>query len=169
MNEIWKTVPGFEGLYEASTMGNIRSLDRMTADGRSVKGRVLKPVKRPDGYMQITKYLGEGKHAIELVHRLVAKAFFGDIPEGYVVDHIDHNRQNNAIDNLRYLPKPINDSQGGKVQGKAIQQLDLDGNVVAEFPSIAEAHRTTKINHSSIVLTCQHKRKTAGGFKWQYA
>lgn len=167
--EIWKDIPGFEGLYQASTLGNIRSLDRIAPNGRFMKGIVVKPVSRPDGYMQITRYMGNGKHKIELVHRLVAIAFLGEIPQGYVVDHIDHNRANNAVGNLRYLPKPINDGQGGKAQGRAIRQIDRNGNTVAEYPSIAEAHRQTGIQASCIIFVCQGKRHTTGGFKWQYA
>lgn len=169
MDEIWKDIPNFEGLYQASTLGKIRSLDRTAPNGRFIKGITLKPVMRPDGYAQITRYMGNNKHKIELVHRLVATAFLGEIPEGYVVDHIDHNRSNNAISNLRYLPKPINDSQGGKAQGKAIKQIDANGNIKAEYPSVSEAHRQTGVHTSCIIHVCQGKRKTAGGYKWQYA
>lgn len=169
MTEIWKPVPQFEGVYSVSNLGRVKSVDRITADGRFVKGKHIKPVKRPDGYLQISRYKGNGKMRIELIHRLVAKAFLGEPPKGYVVDHIDRNRANNNIENLRYIPKPENDSQGGKAQGKAVRQYNLQGELITVYPSIAEANRQTNVQGSDIIRNCQGKRRTAGGFKWEYA
>lgn len=166
--EIWKPIPDYEEYYRVSNLGNVKSLNRITTDGRSVKGKLLTPVKRPDGYMQISRYT-EGKQKTELVHRLVAKAFLlGEAPKGYVVDHIDHNRANNSIDNLRYLPKAENDSQGGKVQGKTVAQYNLNGERIKVFSSVAEAYRATNIHDGDITRVCNGKRKSAGGYRWQY-
>jgi hypothetical protein len=166
--ETWVRIPNYEDHYFVSNYGNVKSIDRLTADGRHVKGKVLKPVVRPDGYLQISRYMSDGKQKIELVHRLVASAFLGEIPDGYVVDHIDRNRANNNINNLRYILKKENDGQGGKTQGKKVIQLDKCGDIVGKYLSVSDAHRKTGINHGDICRSCNGKRKTAGGFCWRY-
>lgn len=106
--EIWKPIPGFEGKYEASSEGRIKSLDReITRPNRwgaetTVKwrGRILVAIENKDGYLQ-TK-LGECKKPWG-VHQLVAMAFHGYPPRGMTVDHIDTNKRNNRPENLEYV------------------------------------------------------------------
>ena len=168
MDEIWKTVPECER-YEVSNLGNVRSVDRTTADGRKVKGRNIKPIPREDGYLQISRYIGDGRQKIELVHRLVAAAFLGLPPEGCVVDHIDRNRTNNAVENLRYLPKAENDSQSRDKLGKAVKQYNIEGELVKMYLSVKDASRQTNIDNGDISRACNGKRKNAGGYFWRYA
>lgn len=89
--EIWKPIPGLEGRYSASNLGRIRF------EPRIVKGS-------PDscGYLRIRPYPRPDRR-VETIHRLVAKTFIGECPEGYEVNHIDGNPQNNAIENLEYV------------------------------------------------------------------
>ena len=88
-NEIWKPVKGYEGFYEASNLGRIRS---------SKSKRILSQHMINSGYLSAR--LRNGKRT---VHALVALAFLGDRPQGLVVDHIDHCKTNNRADNLRYI------------------------------------------------------------------
>src|SRR5437660_319440 len=96
--EEWRPVVGFEGLYEVSDFGRVRSLDRMVANTSRRKkafnfprkGRLLNPSTRPDGYKGFT------------VHDLVARAFLGVRPARAIINHIDGNRANNRLDNLEY-------------------------------------------------------------------
>ena len=104
-NEIWKPVPGYEGLYEVSDRGQVRSLDRMCPgrDGRSElhRGKVLRPQKLKNGYLEVKlRKDGASKHG--LIHHLVAAAFLGARPSGHDVLHRDGRRQNNAVENLSY-------------------------------------------------------------------
>ena len=97
MTEVWKPIPGYKG-YEVSNLGRVRSLDRYLPDGRRRKGTVLRASIDTGGYPTVT--LGHrGQHR---VHRIVMLAFCGPVPEGKEVCHLDGNRQNNAIPNLRY-------------------------------------------------------------------
>lgn len=104
--EIWKDIPGFEGEYQASSHGRVRSVDhrvRVVARGteatRLSHGRVLRPGRSKSGHVSVV--LGR-KHGSMLVHTAVALAFLGPRPEGLDVCHNDGDPTNNRLDNLRY-------------------------------------------------------------------
>ena len=106
--EIWKDIPGYEGRYQASTAGRIRSLDRELIGRnhytgkpfvRTMHGRVLRPGPSRTGHLSVV--LGHGAHGSQ-VHQLVALTFIGPCPEGKEVLHNDGDPKNNSIDNLRY-------------------------------------------------------------------
>lgn len=108
MKEAWKDIPGYEGKYQASTFGRIRSLDRQIIQigrggkpfVRSMKGRVLRPGKyNRSGHLSVV--LGRGTNGIQ-VHYLIALTFIGERPEGYDIRHLDGNPQNNRIENIKY-------------------------------------------------------------------
>src|SRR5690606_21740498 len=90
----WRDVPGYEGLYRVSDEGDIWSCRR----GRNLKPEVLKP----GGHLRVELVDAEGRHARELVHRVVLRTFVGPRPEGLVVRHLDGNPKNNRVDNLKY-------------------------------------------------------------------
>jgi hypothetical protein len=109
--EIWKSVGNFEGLYEISSEGRVRSLDRIVdeaktdryQDGRCFvrKGKLLKPAMRPNGYLFIGLY-SDGHRSLISIHKLVMDAFVGPVPDGMERCHNDGNAQNNRLSNLRY-------------------------------------------------------------------
>lgn len=97
----WRPIPGWTGLYEASSDGQIRSLDRLTINGRRVKGRTLKSFPQPKGYQIVVLARDGGRFAFAL-HRLIAETFLGPKPDGMVTCHNDGDKNNNAAANLRY-------------------------------------------------------------------
>lgn len=103
--EIWKEVPGYEGLYEVSDLGRVRSLDRVTEfnDGRvrKFKGRLLTGSVGSHGYWMISLYK-DGQSVKRTTHDLVLTAFEGPRPEGYVGCHFDGDKSNNKAENLRW-------------------------------------------------------------------
>jgi len=99
--EAWRPVPGWEGLYEASDSGLIRSLDRITPRGARSKGRILKPGSNPKGYA-IYVLCREAVRSAFTGHSLVASAFLGPRPDGMQIAHGDGVKTNNAVSNLRY-------------------------------------------------------------------
>jgi hypothetical protein len=101
MYETWKAVPGYEGSYEVSDQGNVRSLDRTDSRGRKWKGIPRKPYETDNKYMGV--FLSNGHSTHYLVHRLVAAAFLGPRPEGLEVNHKDGNKHNNRPENLEYV------------------------------------------------------------------
>lgn len=122
VEELWKPIPGYEGFYEASTHGRIRSVDRIRKFkcrygymvNRPYKGRVL--VQSFDGkknYLQIN-LSKDGKSKMELVHRLIATTFLDNpynLPE---VNHIDENKTNNSVSNLEWCNRIYNSNYGSK-------------------------------------------------------
>ena len=110
MAEEWKPIPGYEGLYEASSLGRIRSLDhvaqcrnRWSEYQRVFPGQILRQAaSKTTGYNFVTLCNGKGGRANALVHRLVAAAFYGACPNGQIVLHIDGVKGNCSAANLRY-------------------------------------------------------------------
>ena len=102
--EIWKPIIGFEGCYEVSDAGRVRSLDRMvkhhTGSLKRWRGRILRQTAS-HGYLRVS-LSGNGKTAQPLVHAIVATAFLGERPIGFQVCHSDGNPKNNVVTNLRY-------------------------------------------------------------------
>lgn len=101
--EVWKPIPGYEGRYEVSDAGRVRSVDHcvpcFTGDRkRLVKGRVLRPGRTTSGHLSVA--LGKGNSM--WVHSLVARTFLGARPDGMEVLHLDHDPKNNALGNLAY-------------------------------------------------------------------
>ncbi len=109
MAEKWKPIKEYEGQYEVSNLGNVRSLRRKATNGKGFqkkKNRLLKP-NINKGYATVT-LCKDGKPKVFLVHRLVAIAFIPN-PEGKpIVDHIDTNPLNNTVDNLRWCTQKEN-------------------------------------------------------------
>lgn len=125
--EEWRDIPGYEGKYQASSLGNIRSLDRIVncAHGgkRRMRGRVLKPAgQKKDPHLRVV--LGHGAIG-SCVHTLVALTFLGPKPEGQEVRHLDGNPLNNRVDNLAYGTRTENILDVYR-QGKAWRALTAE-------------------------------------------
>jgi len=142
--EIWKPIPGWEGLYEASSGGRVRSLDRITngsqGSKRLTKGRVLSPGLTKHGYqIVVLKRTGE-KGISSAVHRLVCTAFHG-IGDGLDAAHGDGNRTNNRADNLRWATRSENHSDkllhGTMNCGTRHHNAKLDPDKVRSIRSLA--------------------------------
>lgn len=182
MNEIWQPIENWEGLYQISNMGRIRSLDRMVKSRgnsyRLQKGKVLKTGTSKDGYLQVTlSQSNKCKHAF--IHRLVAQAF---IPNPYhypEVNHKDENKSNNCVSNLEWCNRKYNVNYGtclkrtfkatlnGKCS-KPVVQLTINDELIQKWPSMMEVERTLGINSGSISRCCRGKQKTAHGYRWKY-
>lgn len=105
MIEEWKDVTGYEGYYEVSNLGRVRSLDRDTEIRQGVfithKGRILKSKENKFGYPTVALSV-KGAVKYKFVHRLVAGSFISPHLEGFQVNHIDGNKRNNRFDNLEW-------------------------------------------------------------------
>ena len=115
MKEVFKDIKGFEGLYQVSNLGRVKSLSRVVYNhlgARTLKEKILKGCLGSNGYYTVN-LMKDGKYNAINVHQLVAMAFLGHEPCGHklVVDHIDHNRQNNRVDNLQVLTMRQNSSK----------------------------------------------------------
>ena len=173
--EIWRDIPGYEGMYQASSMGNIRSVDRVILVGtRKHKrhGKVLVP-RMAGKYLQVNLSCN-GKRKMLLVHRLVALTFIPNphgLPE---VNHKDENPLNNSVFNIEWCDKRYNLNYGnriGKIKRclyKPIVQLTQTNDVVKVWQSAIEVNEKNNWSRASISMCCRGKRKTAYGYKWEY-
>ena len=139
--EIWKPVVGHEGRYEVSNIGRVRSLDRISARGHRIKGRMLK-LKDVKGY-DVAR-LNWGVADWRYVHQLVLEAFVSPRPEGCVdVRHLDGNRKNNKVENLKWGTHAENMrdmSRHGRCQGQDRTHCPR-GHELAEWNNVAREAR----------------------------
>ena len=181
--EIWKDIEGYEGLYQVSSFGRVKSLKRFDSCNRLVQERVLKTSKRSKNleYLQVS-LCKNGKIKNFLVHILVAKAFIENPCNYPMVNHKDENPNNNEVSNLEWCTAKYNNNYGTRIQrqiatqtnrrdcSKSVAQYDLIGNLIAIYPSVKEAWRQTGISRSHIsdVANDNPKYKTAGGYIWKF-
>ena len=172
MEEIWKEIPGYEGLYQVSSLGRFKALSRVRKGiygNRIYKERLLSPKVNFDRYYYVT-LTKEGKKTSYRAHRLVALAFLGD--SNLVIDHIDGNPLNNEVTNLRYVSQAENVSNPNTIykQYKPVIQLSMDDTVIAEYPSVMSAALAVGAYKygTHIGQCCNGKRATAYNYKWKW-
>ena len=172
IQETWKDIPGYEGLYQASNLGRIRSFKRNNI-------RILKPGKNRDGsgYYIVKLYLNSVRKSAR-VHRLLWTAFNGPIPEGLQINHLNENKADNRLENLSLCTAKENINYGtrnkrvGEKLCKRIQMLDKNNNILKTFNSLKEAAQflnKNKTTANSNISSCLHgKSMSAYGYKWKF-
>lgn len=166
--EEWKPVVGYEGLYEVSNLGRIKSL----GNEYSRKEKILKQRKNKDGYLCVNLYK-EGKMKFCYVHRLVANAFIENTSSLPCVNHIDENPSNNQVDNLEWCTYQYNLNYGTcqqrkvEKQSKRVFQYSLDGELVKVWQSTAECGRNG-FDCGNVSSCCLGKLKHYKGYIWTY-
>lgn len=181
MEEIWKDIKGFEGFYQVSSLGRVKSLDRVIerSNGKlqTLKGKVLKAKTYRNGYKFVAlRAVSFGKEI--MVHRLVAMSFIPN-QNGYpCINHKDENKGNNRVDNLEWCTQKYNCNYGNhheklvaslKKSGyiKKVYQFTLDGVFVGEFESVKDATEKTGITNISSSIYGRISR--AGNFLWSFS
>ncbi len=177
MEDTWKPIEGYEGLYEVSNLGRVRSLDRVVMqpnphDGKmqpvTRRGTFIKQFKANSGYMCVMMSSGNRKYRNNFVHRLVAGAFLPNphnLPE---VNHKDEDKTNNRVDNLEWCERMYNVYYGDRKKARPVIQMDMQYNAIAEYPSTREAARALGLNPHSIASVCRGLFHQTGGYRWKY-
>lgn len=166
MEEIFCDIKGYEGLYQVSNYGRVRSLNYL----RTGEIRMMRYGKYPNGYL----FVGlskNGKVKNFLVHCLVADAFIPN-PDGLPeVNHIDEDKMNNCVWNLEWCDHKYNCNYGTRNEriSKRVYQYTRDGSFIRSYASTREAECKTGINQSSICVVANNGRlKSAGGYIWSF-
>lgn len=181
MAEIWKDVVGYEGLYEVSNKGRIRSLYRKLRN--SILTKRSKPyyphqAKRHSGHLSIWLYK-DGKGKNWLVHRIVALAFIPNPDNLPFINHRDEIPYHNNVENIEWCTAAYNNNYGTvkeRMSEALLNRKDLSIKVVRispdgtrkSYPSMQEAARENNLFQSNIWRCCNGERHTCGGFLWNY-
>lgn len=180
-NEIWKDIKNYEGLYQVSNLGRVRSLDVRTYQKNKFgkfqyvlhKGKILKLQKQRNGYFTIDLHIN-GKFERKIIHRLVADAFIPNINNYQYINHKDSDISNNTVENLEWCTQKYNIKYaydfGNKIPPnmRSVNQIDDNGKIIETFISMQEAERKTNIRSANISKCCRKIRSRAGGYKWAY-
>ena len=166
--ETWKDIPGYEGRYQVSNTGKVKSMNyRHTG-----VPHILAPGNTRDGYQHVELSNADRKLGKHYVHRLVWETFVGQIPEGLQINHKDENKSNNSLKNLEIVTPKQNANYGtmniraALHKMKPIAKLDIaTGEILKEYPSITSA---IKEYGWSVFKVVSGRTKHAYGFKWKY-
>jgi hypothetical protein len=187
--EIWKDIVDYEGLYQVSNLGRVKSLKRYRK-GRAgsptlVKERILIQHLNPNGYLCVV--LQNNSEKLCTVHRLLAIAFLPNPENKPTVNHKNGIRQDNRLDNIEWAtysenmyhafhtlgkkPPCSNKGKFGSLSSnsKPIIQMTKDGQFIKRYSCAREAEKETGVAYQNISHTLRGILKSAGGFIWKYA
>lgn len=179
MEEIWKDIQGYEGMYQVSNYGRVKSLGRLVNGSNQYgvkfqylkKDKILKPILDKWGYLRISIYKNNHKIA-KRIHILVAETFLENQNNYSIINHINGDKTDNRVENLEWCTQSHNVQESYRLglripTGRAVNQYDLDGNFIKTWDTIKEPRLL--YNNSHISDCCNGTRKTAAGYIWRYA
>lgn len=179
-SEIWKPVKGYEGLYEVSNLGRVKSLERVVNSHPAGCKRTLPEkirighINKKLGYVMIGLSVNNVSEQV-YIHRLVAEAFIPNPNNLPMINHKDEDKTNNSLENLEWCTAKYNMSysnvfgQAKNKNSKPVRQYDYDGNLIKEYASSNEAARAIGIEGYCIAYCCQGRIGSVKGFLWKYA
>ena len=165
-DEIWCRIKGYEGLYEVSNFGRVKSIGYG-------KERILKPLRNTRGYLQVNLWKN-GEKKTYRVHRLVAQTFIPNPDNLQEVNHKDENKENNSVMNLEWCDRKSNCNYGTRNKrisekcSKLVLQFTKDGEFVREWKSARDVQRNLGYYSKNISSCCTGRRKSANGFVWKF-
>ncbi|SPF51194.1 conserved hypothetical protein [Candidatus Desulfosporosinus infrequens] len=181
--ELWKDIEGFEGVYQISTKGRLKSFKKLR------EGFILSNKNSKKDYLSVV-LTHKGRVRYARIHKLVAEAFIANVNNKPQINHKDGNKQNNKVENLEWVSGSENvihaisihpnmlkgmNKYNKFIRPNAIQQYNLNGELLAEYPNAQEAFRLTGVcgrNILQVASETEYKpgltRKQAGGFIWRF-
>lgn len=174
MSEIWRDVLGYEGIYQVSTLGNVRNIDWRKTGVPRLKAQIIDK----DGYHIVCLCKNKVQKNVR-VHRLVAQAFLPTFSDRLQVNHKDENKSNNAVTNLECITPIKNANYGTRNERMrkaktntnccSVHQFDLNGKLIKKWVSIREVQRVCGFDVSAIIRCCKGRQVSSYGYKWKYA
>lgn len=166
--ELWKDIPGYEGLYQVSSLGRVRSLN-FNHHGYT---KILKQSITPRGYRNVSLWKN-GIHKVFGVHRLIAMTFIpnpNNLPE---VNHKDENTSNNCITNLEWCSSQYNNTYGTNIQRRSKKLLKpiacyKNNKLIKQYKSLKEAVIQNGYSYAGLSLCLHNHRKTYKGYEWNF-
>ncbi|HRZ18590.1 MAG TPA: NUMOD4 domain-containing protein [Methanofastidiosum sp.] len=183
MEETWKDIPSYEGMYQASSLGRIKSLERISLCAmpnggiahRRIKEKILKPYVIKSGY-QVVSLSKEGKIKDFLVHRLIAQTFISNPNNKIWINHKNGIKKDNMINNLEWCNPSENIihaynnhlmKKGSEHKDAKVVLMIKDNKIIKEFGSLHLAAEFVNVHNASISSACIHQHKCAG-YNWRY-
>lgn len=196
MKEEWRDIPQYEGLYQVSNQGQIRSIDRIVRRNgettKNLRGFILLPLYQKSGYMFV--FLSKnGKAKRMAIHRAVALAFIPNTENKPEVNHINEDKTDNRVENLEWATIKENRNYGTRIargianrnqtgekngmfgkrgslnpNSKKVLQYDLSGQFIREYDSVKMAAEMTHSNASLIARVANGYLKQTNSFIWRY-
>ena len=173
--EEWKDIPGYEGLYQASTEGRIRSLPKPSRIRRGNKivpftypGKIISVSQTKKGYL-MTALFKEGKLKSYTIHRLIANTFIPNPENLPQINHKNEIKNDNRVCNLEWCTNLYNRNYGTNKDNfkKKVIRVSESGEEVV-YNSVTEGAKANGMNKTSVSACCRGKRKQAGGYKWKF-
>lgn len=183
--EIWKDIDGYEGLYQVSNKGRVKSLDKQSWNGHVffLKKGKIRSLCNSNGYQNVSLSDSDTIKTTHYVHRLVASAFLPN-PNNYpCVNHKDENKKNNTAENLEWCTHLYNVTYGTKIERSVantdyqardakrkvkILQYTLKGELIKEWDSATDIQRLTGLKRGAILQSCTGKTSNSYGYIWRY-
>ena len=165
--EIFKDIKDYEGLYQVSNLGRVKSLSRIVRVGNNYylkPEKMLKEHINCDGYKSVVLYKNNNKKRI-LLHQLVALTFIPNNNNFPIVNHKDFNKGNNKVENLEWCSPKYNVRYSNGIK---IKQLNKNRELIKIWCCLSEASQKLNINVGNIGACLKNKRKSAGGYLWEY-
>lgn len=169
MNEEWKDVVGYEGLYQVSNLGRVKtSFKPIKCHKNSIrfgKEKILSSKIEKNGYERVN-LSKDGERKTYSIHRLVAQAFIPNPNNLPQINHKDENKLNNCVENLEWCTAKYNVRESKK---KAINQYDFENNFIKKWECSKEVEENIGISVTSLNNCLKQRSQTAGGYIWRYA
>ena len=177
IQEIWKDIQGYEGLYQISNLGRVKSLERIIITSnnitKKISEKILKPCLRKNGYYSIVLQKNN-KSKYYTIHRLVAKEFIPNPDNLPQVNHKDENKLNNNVDNLEWCTSKYNNNYGthnerhALARSKTVYQYSLSKKLLSIWKSTHDVNYKLGYHQGNIAACCRGERKTAYNCIWSY-
>ena len=187
MQEVWKDIKDYEGCYQVSNFGRVRSLDRLDRNGFKRNGVIKKPQDNGNGY-QYVQLKKDAKRKNFYIHRLVATYFINEIADKDFVNHKDGNKKNNMVDNLEWCTQSENMKHAyesglnvpditalheakasyDKKNAKTVIQKDANGAIINTYESVKAAHVAIKRKNTGFINRACKTGCIAYGYFWEY-